>query len=98
VDDFTNYVLSFVLAIGVWGVGALHIRRNSNDSLSYVRWLKIWAVTAIFQTVVFSVILGVLFPSPELAAVEDTVTSSLTDPENAGLSPEVVKELEEASK
>jgi len=94
-DDFTNYVLSFVLALVVWGVGALYIRSNENSSVAYVKWLKVWAVTAIFQTVVFSLLLGLLFPAPEVKAVESGINSSLINPESQ-LSPEVQQELQQA--
>lgn len=94
-DDFTNYVLSFLLALAVWGVGALYIRSNENTSLAYVKWLKVWAITAVFQTVIFSLLLGLLFPAPEVKSVESDISSSLTNPENQ-LSPDVQQELQQA--
>jgi hypothetical protein len=96
-DDFTNYVLSGVLTLAVWGVGALVIRANAGESVDYVNWLKIWALTAAIQAVAFSLALGAMFPSPTVEAVEESLTSSLTNPEGTGLSPEVLKELEEAT-
>lgn len=90
-DDFTNYVLSFVLALVVWGVGALLIRLNSGDSLDYVKWLKIWAVTAAVQTIVFSLILSALFPAPEVKGIESQIDSALSG--QSQLPPDVQKEL-----
>lgn len=63
----TNYLLSGVLTIGIWGIGAAYIRWfGSNDTMDYIAWLKIWAITAGFVAFGFSMLLGAVFPDPAM--------------------------------
>lgn len=83
--------------MAVWVVGLLVIRFTSNESVSYVNWLKIWALTAAIQAVVFSLILGALFPSQAMKSVEDSIDGAITNSGTSQLSPELQKEIEEAT-
>ena len=66
-DQFTNYILSGVLTLLIWAIGAIYIRLTSpEDTMAYLQWLKIWAILAGFLAVAFSLLLGVMFPDPAL--------------------------------
>jgi hypothetical protein len=97
-DDFTNYIVSGVLTVGVWGIGAVLIHFSSNDSVAYLNWLKIWALTAAIQAIVFSLAIGALFPSPATMAVENSLDSAITNPGSQELPEDIQKELDEATK
>lgn len=62
-DIFTNFVLSGVLSIGVWILGAYILKRKGARDVSFVTWLKIWALTAGAQAFVFSILLSLAFPN-----------------------------------
>lgn len=63
-DDFTNYLLSGVLALVVWAVGAVYVKVTDPATERYIFWLKIWAITAPVQAVIFSILLELMFPAP----------------------------------
>lgn len=68
-DFLTNFFLSGALTVLVWAVGAVYIHFTDPNTYTYVAWLKIWAITAAVQAIVFSIILGGLFPDPALGGV-----------------------------
>lgn len=65
-DFLTNFFLSGALTVLVWVVGAVYVHFTDPNTFTYIAWLKIWAVTAAVQAIVFSIILGGLFPDPAL--------------------------------
>jgi len=68
-DIFTNFLLSGVLSIGVWIIGIFILKRQNAADVSYVNWLKIWALTAGIQALIFSTLLSIAFPDPAEAGL-----------------------------
>lgn len=65
----TNYLLTGVIYLVIWAIGALVVHYTEPDTVNYINWLKIWAIAAPFVTVGISLLLGVMFPPPELSNV-----------------------------
>lgn len=72
VDIFANFVLSGALTVGVWILGIFILKRNSATDGAFVRWLKVWAITAGLQAFLWSTLLTVVFPDPNQSSVLST--------------------------
>jgi len=76
-DDMTNYLLTGVIYLAIWAIGALVVHYTEPDTTNYINWLKIWAIAAPFVTIGISLLLGVMFPPPELSHVDLTKLGGL---------------------
>lgn len=92
-DMMTNYLLSGVAAIAVWGIGATYIKLwGSNELEDYLTWLKIWVVIAGFIAFGTSMLLGAVFPDPAIEELLKTTPDILkTVPELSNMAPSLQK-------
>lgn len=75
-DTFTNFIISNLLTIGIWAIGATYIRFTSNDTSDYIAWLKIWALTGLMMVFVISLLLSFFFPDPMTAELVEKLIPS----------------------
>jgi hypothetical protein len=92
-DMMTNYLLSGVIAIAVWGIGATYIKLWGSDELEdYITWIKIWVVIAGFIAFGASLLLGVIFPDPSIEELLKTTPDMLKAvPELSNITPNLSK-------
>lgn len=74
-DIFTNYILSGVLTLAVWAIGAIVVHFVNPETTAYITWLKIWAIAAAFIATGFSLILTGIFPDPASQDITKMLTS-----------------------
>lgn len=73
-DDMTNYIVTGLIYLAIWAIGAVYIHYTGPDTLVYMSWLKWWAIGAPFATIAISLLLGIAFPPPEFENI-----SNITD-------------------
>jgi hypothetical protein len=73
---FTNFVLSGLISLAVLGIGCLILRYRGADTLTFMSWIKVWAVLIDWIVAIgASLILSALFPGPDDKGISNMINS-----------------------
>jgi hypothetical protein len=73
---FTNFVLSGLCSLAVLGIGCLFLRYRGADTLTFMTWIKIWAILVDWiVAIAASLLLSVLFPGPDDKGISNMINS-----------------------